>query len=168
MFFSRAFSLFFVLALALIAFANPVAKRQEDLITDSLNSAITTLQGLQGTVNADNIASVIPSITTALQNANSQISALNSNEINAKRDLLGDVVALVGEIVEDVAHLLDGFVTPAVDDLVIVLDEALNGLVLTVNGLIPGLLAALNTLLAGVAGLLQSLGLQLILTSLSL
>ena len=48
-YFSRALAFFvFVFTLGLVAFANPVAKRQESLITDPLSGLITDIENLIG------------------------------------------------------------------------------------------------------------------------
>jgi len=164
----RIVSFLFVFAMGLVAYASPavINKRQSDPgYADALNTALTTIQGLQAQLEANTttLSDALPQIVTAINDARSAVVLLPPilpSDLS-KRDLVDDISEILAAVVTAVGTIVGDDILPALTALVTEVDVALNDLVLTLDGLIAGLATLITALLSGVADLLQGLGLLL-------
>jgi len=175
MLFARIASFFFaVLTLGLFALANPVEKRQTDptALVNSLQSQITSLtsqlQGINTNTPANQILAqeLFSQLIDAIEEAAIQAKAgsLRKRQTDtAVADVLGSIISTLGTVLTPVVAVL-----PIVGPLVAEIDVALNGLVVSLDVVVTGLIDTLDSLLVGVAGILNGLGLTVLLGTLSL
>ncbi|KLO12471.1 hypothetical protein SCHPADRAFT_905099 [Schizopora paradoxa] len=177
MLFARVASFFFaVLTFGLVAFANPVPnaeKRAVDpttLVTNlqtKINGLTSQLSGITTNSAANEIKAqeVVTQIVTAIQEAQAQSQGglLKRQTADAVADVLSAIVTDVGTILAPVVVII-----PILGPLVTEIDVALNGLVVSLDVVVAGLVDTLDSLLVGVAGILNGLGLTLLLGTLGL
>ncbi|KAJ7250096.1 hypothetical protein B0H12DRAFT_1121497 [Mycena haematopus] len=135
--------------------------------TDTILPQITShVSG--GTASDATIVPLITELTSALNTASLSLATLPPSR---KRQSDADVAALTAGIITDITTVLGTLtveIVPVLDVLIVSVDSALNEILVGLDVVLTGVVTLVSGLLVGVAGLLDTLGLSLILLTLGL